>query len=73
MSKVMRYRDRMLPKMPYLKFLYWVGLNLSKQNEKHKMRNITLLLSHWFHESERIEVCLKLKFMLLVMRSSFKS
>ena len=50
MSKVMKYGDRILPKMPHLQFLYWVNLNLSRQNEK-----LTLTpLSHWFHGFVRV-------------------
>lgn len=45
----MRYGDRMFSKMPHLKFLYWVNLNLSKQNEKHNTP-----LSHWFHGFLRV-------------------
>ena len=52
MSKVMRYGDRMFSKMPHLKFLYWVNLNLSKQNEKHNTYSIISLVP-WFFKSQR--------------------
>ena len=52
MSEVMRYRDRMFSEMPHLKFLYWVNLNLSKQNEKHNTYSIISLVP-WFCKSQR--------------------